>query len=147
MYTGIKHLHAFLPYFLIAGLLASSLIFFSKRFANREFSKMDKVLALVTLIFAHVQFLVGLILYFISPITKAARASGEMMSNPTYRFYAVEHVTVMVIAIVLITIGYSRAKRATTSRKKFGTLGLCYLLALILVLSRIPWDVWPSTTL
>tara|TARA_R110002096_G_scaffold54777_1_gene141204 strand:- start:170 stop:613 length:444 start_codon:yes stop_codon:yes gene_type:complete len=147
MYSTIKSLHSFLPYLLIAGLLASVLVFVAKRFGARPFKKADKTLALVTLILAHLQLVVGLILYFISPIVKTALASGEVMKNATYRLYAVEHISVMILAIVFITIGYSKAKRKTEDSAKFQTLWIFYAIGLVLVLSRIPWDVWPSTSL
>lgn len=147
MYPFIKSFHSFIPYLLIAGLLASVLVFLAKRFGNRSFKKGDKILSLVTLILAHLQLLIGLVLYFISPVTKEAFSSGELMSNPTYRFYGVEHILVMVVSIALITIGYSRAKRQDVAVKKFQTLTIFYLIALVLILTRIPWGVWPSADL
>lgn len=125
-------------------LVVSSIIFIVKRAGKQEFTPADKFLALITLILAHVQFVVGLVLYFVSPIVEAALASDNLMANPVHRFYAVEHASVMLIAVVLITVGYSRAKRQVESAKKFKTLGLFYLLGLLVALSRIPWDAWMS---
>ncbi len=147
MYSAIKPLHSFLPYLLIAALLASVLVFVAKRFGGRNFKKADKLLALITLILAHVQLLVGLVLYFVSPLVKAALESGEVMKNATHRLYAVEHISVMILAIIFITIGYSKAKRKTEAAAKFQTLWIFYAIGLVLVLSRIPWDVWPSPSL
>ncbi len=147
MYSVIKPIHSFLPYLLIAGLLASVLVFVAKRFGNRTFKGGDKALALVTLILTHIQFLVGLILYFISPVVKQALNSGEVMSDATNRFYAVEHISVMLIAVVLITIGYSRAKRKEESAAKFQSLMIFYGIGLVLVLSRIPWGAWPQSNI
>ena len=64
------------------------------------------------------------------------------MKNPELRLYNVEHPTVMLIAIALITIGYSKHKKKLTSTPKFKILAICYTIALILVLSRIPWSAW-----
>ncbi len=147
MYSTIKPLHSFLPYLLIAALLASVLVFVAKKFGGRTFKKADKTLALVTLILAHIQLVVGLILYFISPVVKTALASGEVMKNDSHRFYAVEHISVMILAIIFITIGYSKAKRKTEPSAKFQTLWIFYAIGLVLVLSRIPWGVWPSPSL
>ncbi len=143
MYKGIKHLHSYLPYLILALLIMSVAVFLSKWAQKKSFTKGDKSMAFVTLILAHLQFAIGLALYFISPITKAAFNSGEMMSNSTYRFYAIEHIAIMILAIALVTIGYSRAKRHTDPVKKFRTLSVFYLSGLILALLRIPWDVWP----
>lgn len=144
MYTGLKHLHSFLPYLLLTLLVVSVIVFLSKRSGSKPFTKGDKQLALFTLIAAHLQLVFGLALYFVSPITQAAFKSDEIMSNATYRFYAVEHISIMLIAIVVITIGYSKSKRQTDDSKKFKTLSLFYAIGLVLALSRIPWDVWPS---
>jgi NADH:ubiquinone oxidoreductase subunit 2 (subunit N) len=144
MYTGFVHLHSSLPYLILLGLALSTLTFLVKRSGGKGFAKGDKRLAMFTLILVHIQLVVGLVLYVISPIREQAFASGELMSNSTYRFTAIEHPLIMIIAIVLITIGYSKAKRKTEDKAKFGTLGLFYGLGLILVLSRMPWDIWPG---
>ncbi len=143
MYSFILPVHSFLPYVILSLLIISVLVFTVKLLGKKPFTKGDRILALLTLIFTHVQFLVGLILYFISPITKAAfKNSGEIMSNPDYRFYAVEHILVMLLAITLITIGHSRSKKASLPTQKFRNLTLFFLLGLILILSRIPWEAW-----
>lgn len=144
MYTGLKHLHSYLPYLLLLILGISVLVFIAKRFRGGEFGSGDRRLAVFSLILAHIQLVVGLALYAVSPVVKSAYNSGELMSDATHRFYAVEHLLTMVIAIVLITIGYSRAKRSDTDTKRFRALSLFYGLGLILILSRIPWDVWPA---
>jgi NADH:ubiquinone oxidoreductase subunit 2 (subunit N) len=143
MYTGFVHLHSFLPYFILIGLALCTTVFLVKRSGRKKFGKGDQRLALFTLISVHIQLVIGLVLYVISPIREQAFASGELMTNSTYRFNAIEHPLTMIIAIVLITIGYSRAKRMPEDKAKFGTLGLFYGLGLILVLSRLPWDSWP----
>ena len=144
MYTGLKHLHSFVPYLLLVILGISVIIFLYKRFGGGSFGSGDKKLALFTLILSHVQMTFGLVLYFVSPVVKAAYSSGELMSDATNRFYAVEHIAMMLIAVILITIGYSKAKRSDDHAVKFKNLSLFYTLGLILILSRIPWEVWPS---
>lgn len=139
MYTGVKHLHSFLPYIILALLVVTIIIFIVKASGKKEFSAGDKKLALFTLIANHIQLVVGLILYFTSPIVKTALASGELMSNADYRFYGIEHIATMIIAIALITIGYSKSKRATN---KFKPVLIFYSIGLVLILSRIPWGSW-----
>ncbi|MGB0177826.1 MAG: hypothetical protein ACPF9D_11715, partial [Owenweeksia sp.] len=72
----------------------------------------------------------------------AFKNSDELMSNPDYRFYAVEHISVMILAVVLITVGHSRSKKAALATQKFRNLTIFFLLGLILILSRIPWEAW-----
>lgn len=84
----------------------------------------------------HLQLLIGLILYFISPMVQF---SGNVMKNTVLRFYTVEHITLMVIAIILITIGYSKAKKKALTSKKAKTIFWYFLIGLILILISIPW--------
>lgn len=144
MYTGLKHLHSYLPYLLIAGLVITIITFLLKSSKGSSFTAGDKRIALITLILAHLQFVFGLVLYFISPISQAALKADDTMSNATNRLYALEHPLTMLIAIVLITIGYSKAKRKTEDSAKFKTVLIFFTLGLLLTLSRIPWDVWPA---
>lgn len=142
MYTGIKHLHSYLPYIFLSLLIISIVVFLVKNSGKKEFGKSDKQLALFTLILGHLQATVGIVLYFISPITKAAfENSSEIMSNDTYRLYAVEHIFTMLLAVILITVGYSKSKKIEGS-KKFRKLLIFNSVALLLILSRIPWSAW-----
>jgi hypothetical protein len=65
-----------------------------------------------------------------------------VMKDPQLRLYLVEHLVTNIIAITLITMGWSMHKRQTDSSKKFLRIGLFYTLGLLLLLSRIPWDSW-----
>ena len=143
MYSFLLPIHSFLPYIVLSLLTISVLVFSVKLLGNQGFSKGDQILALLSMIFTHLQFLVGLILYFVSPKTQAAfKNTDQLMPNPTYRFYAVEHTAVMLIAVVLITVGHSRSKKAALPNQKFKNLVIFFLLGLILMLSRIPWEAW-----
>lgn len=141
MITGLQHLHSFLPYLLLTALLVSSILFLAKA-KTANFSASDKRLALITLILSHLQLIIGLALYFLGPKGYSYTSVEGFMKDPVLRLYAVEHISVMIIAIALITVGYSRAKRAENDPKKFRSLGIFYGLGLILALSRIPWDAW-----
>jgi membrane protein DedA with SNARE-associated domain len=84
----------------------------------------------------HIQLLGGLILYFISPYVKF---EGGVMKDAVARFYTVEHISMMLIAVALITIGYSKAKRAANSAAKGKTTFWFYLIGLLVILAAIPW--------
>lgn len=144
MYEILLSLHSFLPYLFLIAIVPAIILFVVARLNGGEFKPLHRILALMSLIFAHLQLLIGLILYFISPMVKQAYASGEMMSNPDYRFFAVEHIFTMLVGIILITIGYSKAKRASTANGKFNRLIIFYLIGLILILAMIPWERWPA---
>jgi membrane protein DedA with SNARE-associated domain len=61
------------------------------------------------------------------------------MKNPMHRFYGMEHLAGMLVAIILITLGYSKSKRGTTDAEKFKPIKLFYLIGFILILASIPW--------
>lgn len=108
------------------------------------FAETDRKLGLFFLISNHTQLLIGLVLYlFLSPFGLNAITGlgmAEVMKNPEYRQIAIEHITTNIIAIILITIGYSKNKKAIDSAVKHKNALIFYGLGLVLLLSRIPWD-------
>ena len=142
MYTGLKHLHSGFAYLLLA-ILVISIIYVFLGFLNKKpFTEGTRKIALAGFIAAPLQFLFGLILYFVSPLGIGS-LSGEAMKNADLRLYVVEHPLTMLIGIVLITIGYSRAKNSPVDADRYKKIMIFYTIGLILILSRIPWSVWP----
>ncbi|MFL0683352.1 MAG: hypothetical protein ACK4SF_02765 [Algoriphagus aquaeductus] len=142
MYTGLQHAHSGLAYL---ALLALVVVIFWALFGSlsgREFQEKDRKIALIGFILSHVQLLLGLILYFVSPVGFSLLTGGGAMSDSAARLTALEHPLINIVAIVLITIGYSRAKKLTTSRAKFRSIYMMYAVGLVLILSRIPWSAW-----
>jgi uncharacterized membrane protein YphA (DoxX/SURF4 family) len=111
-------------------------------FKKLNWTKKDNITGLILTIFMDIQFLVGIILYvFVSPLTKAAfNDFGAAMKNPALRFYAVEHILLMIIALVLVHIGRSKSKKAVAPWKKHRAAAIYYGIALVLILAGIPWD-------
>ncbi len=116
-----------------------------KAIGDKEYEAKDFRISLFTLIVSHIQLLIGLVLYFVSPRFELwGELGSEVMKNALARLYLVEHPLVNIIAVALITIGYSKHKKKLTSKFKLKTLAIYYTLALVLVLSRIPWSDWLS---
>ena len=69
---------------------------------------------------------------------------GASMQESTIRYFIIEHPLMMILAIVLITMGFSKHKRKTSDTEKFKTIAIYYGIALLFVLSRIPWNQWFS---
>jgi uncharacterized membrane protein YphA (DoxX/SURF4 family) len=111
-------------------------------FGKREWNKKDNLTGLLLTIFMDIQLLVGLILYaFVSPIMKAVfNDFGAAMKNPDLRFYAVEHILMMVIALVLVHIGRAKSKKDIAHWKKHQSAAIYYGISLVIVLVGIPWD-------
>ncbi|MBD8490547.1 hypothetical protein IFO69_17475 [Echinicola sp. CAU 1574] len=142
MQTGIQHLHSGMAYLVLAGLAIVFIYALIGALSNREFTDKDRKFGLIGLIPAHIQLLAGIAIYFFSPLGFSNLSSGNAMGDPVSRLYAVEHPLINIIAIILITVGYSRAKKLSVSRSRFRSLYMFYGIALILILSRIPWDAW-----
>lgn len=107
--------------------------------SKKEFTPKDRKIGLVALMVTHIQLLVGLILYFVSPLGKAAFGN---MSDSALRLTSLEHPLINILAITLITIGWSKHKKAATDEAKFKSIAIFYGLGLLLILSRIPWSLW-----
>jgi heme A synthase len=142
MYTGIQHLHSGIAYLALLALILVIIYALIGSLSGREFTEKDRKIALIAFILSHIQLLVGLILYFISPLGFSLLKGGGAMSDATARLTAVEHPLINIVAIVLITVGYSRAKKISTSRGKFRSIYMMYAIGLVLILSRIPWTSW-----
>lgn len=140
MYTGLLHLHRTVAYLVLVILLVTIIKSIIGRLGNKPYQKIDNVLSLVSLIGVHSQFLIGIILYFVSPIIKVGLSDvGAAMKNADVRFFLVEHIITMIIGIILITIGRSKTKRVD-QYLKFKTQSLWFLLGYIFILARVPWD-------
>lgn len=144
MYELIRNLHSYWAYLVLFTVLLAVINAFAGLASKKEYSAKAFRIALFTLIVTHIQFLIALILYFVSPMFDMwGEMGGEVMKSSSVRLYLVEHPLVNIIAVALITIGYSKHKKKLTSAPKFKTIAIFYTIALLLLLSRIPWDVWP----
>ena len=144
MYTGLKHLHSFMPYLLLTVLVLALIKSFVAYRKNQAHTEAHRKTGLMVLILAHLQFTIGCILYFVSPMSKAGLSDmGAAMKDSTLRLYAVEHPLMMILAIVFITMAYSKSKKDIADSLKHKVKWVYYLIALVLILSRIPWSVWP----
>ncbi|MET6989336.1 hypothetical protein [Sediminicola arcticus] len=144
MYEIIQSLHSYLAYIVLVILILAVVNAITGFFSNRIFNlEKDFRISLFALILTHIQVLVGVILYFVSANgLKAIREVGMGGLNPAARLLAVEHPFINIIAVVLITIGWSKHKKVMEAKRKFKTISIFYGLGLVLILSRIPWGQW-----
>jgi hypothetical protein len=132
MYTGLLHTHSSVRYLVLIMLLiviGKSLI---GLVSKKPFLKIDNTLSLILLIVTHIQLLVGLILYFVSP--RVSFAEGAMK---TARYFTVEHAFGMILAVVLITVARVTSKKMTNDASKFKRLSYLNILALIVILGTL----------
>ena len=147
---GLAHqwaleLHSYLAYVALAVLFLAVANAIMGLVGNRVFAALGKDfrLSLFALIICHLQLLVGLVLFYVSPSgLNAIQELGMGGMNSAARLLAVEHPFVNIIALILITIGWSRHKKFVEGKKKFKSIAIFYGLGLVLILSRIPWGQW-----
>jgi len=141
MYQFLLYTHSYARWLVLIALVFAIYRSLNGVISKRPFEKPDKMAALFGLIFAHIQWLGGLLLYFQSGIAKAFFDNPKAgMKIASLRFWGMEHVATMTVAVILITIGYSIAKRREKSGKKFQYILVFYGLGLLLILSAIPWS-------
>ncbi|WP_417363335.1 hypothetical protein [Galbibacter sp.] len=142
MYSTLNLLHSYWAYFTLIMLLVAVLNALNGYFSKNEFSmSKDFRISLFALIFTHIQILLGLILYFTSPYFASWQAGG-VMGDSFLRLVLVEHPFINLIAVALITIGWSKHKKVTASKSKFKNIALFYGIGLVLILLRIPYMLW-----
>lgn len=144
MYQTIKSVHSYWAYIVLLVLVIATLNAIFKTLTKKEYTASDFRKALFTLIVSHIQLLIGIVLYFVSPRLQlfGELGMGDIMKNATNRLYLVEHPLINIVAVALITIGYSKHKKTLTSHAKLKTIAVFYTIALVLFLSRIPWSTW-----
>ena len=142
MYTGFLHLHDILRWLLLVSLVVTLAKYLAGWFGNKPWKKVDNILGIVFTSLMDLQLLTGLILYFfLSPITKIAFSDfGAAMKNADLRFYAVEHLLMMLIAVVLVHIGRAKSKKAKTDIAQFRIASIFFLIALVVMVAAIPWN-------
>ena len=136
MLTGFKHLHSLNRYVILILILVVIFTSFKKWKSNAEYSKQDDKINLLTFIFCHVQLLIGLVLYFTSDWVKF---NSETMSSAITRFFTVEHIFGMVIAIALITIARIKGKKTANATRRHNLTFWYYIIALLIIIATIPW--------
>ena len=143
MYETLQQIHTVAAYFVLLFLVIAVVNSVIGLSSKKEFSNGDRKIALFALIATHIQFLIGIIMYFNSPL--GIEVLGEM-KNASLRLTSLEHPLINLIAIVLITIGWSKHKKIADSKAKFKTFAIFYGVGLLLILSRIPWDLLSDVT-
>jgi NADH:ubiquinone oxidoreductase subunit 2 (subunit N) len=142
MYQTFQSAHSIFAYIVLSVLFLAVLNAISGVISKKVFSPKDLRISLFALILSHFQLLIGFILYFISEKGMKAFEISGAMKNRELRLIMLEHPLINIIAIALITIGWSKHKKEESNNGKFKKIALFYALGLILILSRIPWTSW-----
>ncbi|PCJ89857.1 MAG: cytochrome B [Flavobacteriales bacterium] len=136
MYTGLLHLHSFLRYVILLLILIALFRSFSGWLGKKPFTSFDNKASLFSMIFLHLQFVLGLVLYFSSP--KVQFVAG-VMKEPQLRFFTVEHSIMMFLGVMFVTFGKSFSKKQETDIGKHKKIAIFFLIGLLLIFFGIPW--------
>jgi hypothetical protein len=141
LYNAMLHAHSvgrWIVLLLLVFAILNSLIA-----GRRPFIRTDARLGLLLTIFADLMLLIGAYLWYAGhwgyQAIKAKANFSEVMKDPVVRFYAVEHLTGMIIAIILIHIGKAQGRKAMSDKSKHRRTMIFYFLALLIILASIPW--------
>ena len=146
-YYPLLVLHSAVRWLVLAGLPVTAIRAWQRSRRQLPYTPTDNRLRVGTLAVVHLQALLGVVLYGISPIIRYFySAFGDAVHNRQIRFFGMEHSLVMTVAVVVITIGAAKAKRKTTDAMKHKTIWVWYGIALLLILSSVPWAFSPLTS-
>jgi len=115
-------------------VVVAILVAFVGWFGKKSYTDGNRKLNLFAMISVHTQFLIGLILYFVSPYVQFTSIT---MKDTTLRYWTMEHAVMMLFAIALITVGHSRAKKTVLHEGKFRVIAISYSLALLVIVVAI----------
>ena len=141
MYTFILAVHNILRWIVLILLVVALVRAYWGWFGKRDWISTDRKVGSFYSISLDVQFLLGLLLFFVfSPITKLALSDfGAAMANEGLRFFALEHVLYTVLALILAHVGVITARRATEDVAKHRRAAIWFSLSLIAILLGMPW--------
>ena len=140
MYSGLLGLHSLLRWLLIVFLIIN--IIRVNVEAGEEFDASDRKWSLRLLITAHINLVIGIYLYFTDRLPKVFSehfTMGDVMKIRSLRFWIIEHPTMMILAITLITISHVKSKKTGNALKKHRMMSWLYILALLVIIAGIPW--------
>jgi hypothetical protein len=134
-------LHSLLRWLVIGFGLVAVIRAVSGVTGHRPWTPLDERNGRLFVIMLDFQMLIGLILFgLLSPITRAAFADmGAAMRDPLLRFYAVEHLVLMVGAVALAHVGRARTRKASTAPARQRAAAIFYTLSLLVILVGTPW--------
>ena len=137
MYNALVHAHSGLRWVAL-GLLLFAIFNALKSQTSGRYEKKDKMINLFAMVFLHIQLLIGLGLFFINDMSKISYSEG-WMKNGMLRFFGLEHILGMLLAIIIVTIGRKKAEKLTGTRDKHRKIMVFYTIGLILIIASIPW--------
>lgn len=147
MYPILLASHSLVRWLVLAGLLYAISRAVHGLQVKRNFTAVDNSVRHWTATIVHIQFLLGLGLYFLSPIVNYFLLHfQDALHQREIRFFGMEHSIMMLLAVAVISTGSAKAKRKTTDGEKFKTVAIWFTVGLLIILSSVPWPFSPFTS-
>lgn len=144
MYPIVLAVHSSVRWLVLASLLFAIFRAYQGWRSQRNFSAADNAVRHWTATIVHVQFIIGIWLYLISPVVDYFLDNyPNAIHQREIRFFGMEHSLMMLIAVYVITVGSIKTKRRQTDREKFKTMAIWYTIGLFIILTSIPWAFSP----
>jgi len=145
MFSVLLFAHSALRWLVIFSLLWTICNSLIKWKTGAIFTKLDDKLRQSTAKFVDIQFLIGIVVYFKSPVATQFRALGYVAGTgiTDQFFFGLIHISLMLLSVIIISSGSSVSKRQKTDRMKFKSIVLFFGTALIIILCAIPWPFSP----
>lgn len=144
MYYYLLIFHSLFRWLVLSSLLLAIFKAYTGYFQNRPFTKSDNAIRHWTATIAHIQLIIGIILYIKSPVTQGFWSNfSESIKNMDVAFFGLYHFLLMIISVIFATVGSALAKRKPTDKEKFKTMLIWFGLTLFIIFSAIPWSFSP----
>ncbi len=144
MYATLTFCHSIMRWLLLAALICSIVRAYTGYKKQRTFLASDNAIRHWTATIAHIQLMIGILLYTQSPIVRYFwKHTHEIKDFPDGLFFSVIHMLLMLGAVTVITIGSALARRRDSDRQKFYTMFCYYLIALLIIFIAVPWPFSP----
>jgi cytochrome bd-type quinol oxidase subunit 2 len=144
MYQTLTFYHSLIRWLVVISLIYGIYRAYKGYTAKLAFAKTDNAVRHWTATIAHIQLMIGIILYSQSPLIKYFwKNKNEAIHSADTSFFSFVHPLLMLVAIVVITIGSALAKRKQADIEKFKTMLIWFTIALLLIFIAIPWPFSP----
>ncbi len=147
MYAMALAFHSLMRWLVVAILVFALFLSYRGWLQHKRFTPFHNRIRIITATIAHVQLLLGLWLYYISPLTSYFLHNYKTaIKERSVRFFGMEHAAMMLVAIIIITVGSASAKRKTGDKQKFKTMAIWFTIAFVIIIINIPWKFSPMAS-
>ncbi|RZM25498.1 MAG: hypothetical protein EOO88_19055 [Pedobacter sp.] len=144
MYQIFLPLHSMFRWLVLIFLIVAIFRAYLGMFKKTTFLSIDHIISNITAKVVQIQFCIGVVLYTTSPLVKYFLYNfNEAIHLREIGFFGMEHITMMSIAVAVISIGSDKVRKATDDKQKYKVMAIWFTIGLLLILTSIPWSFSP----